>query len=152
MVYSKFFRVSVWLLTSILFLLYPLQSSFSQAREHSTRTSISPCGNPNTQLENLTGFFEYKWKATYFDLGPVQKDNWIKHYGFEDRDIALVRVFQSPAQPTLAVVAARRFQNFLDGKLLVDVFCIILAEKNAPVRSYEPEELEQILLGPGSDT
>jgi len=34
--------------------------------------TIHPCGNPNTDLNNLTGFFKYRWKATYTDLTPEE--------------------------------------------------------------------------------
>jgi len=157
MIYLQPFRLSLFLLlTSILFYLYPYGTSgLGQAREieeHEVISPISPCGNPNTDLTNLTGFFEYRWQATYVDLYDKPMERWIEHHGLENQEIVKVRIFTSPVLPKVAVVGARRFVNYLNGQILVDVHCVVLTEDGRFVRQYNPDELEKILTVPGTDT
>jgi len=113
--------------------------------------TIHPCGNPNTDLNNLTGFFKYRWKATYTDLTPEEVQKWLAYFNITDSKIVIIRVFESPHQPLLAIAPARKFQNYLDGQLLVDVNCVVQFNDGIVIQ-MKKEELEKALQGPGSDT
>ena len=63
----------------------------------------------------------------------------------------MIRVFESPHQPLLAIAPARKFQNYLDGQLLVDVNCVVQFNDGIVIQ-MKKEELEKALQGPGSDT
>lgn len=125
-------------------------AAIAQEGEHEERGVQSPCGSDKL-LEGLTGFFVYKWKAEFVDLGPGPIARWVKYHQLAADEVDVVRVFHSQFQPKVAVATARRWQNRLDGELLVSVLCIIPAPDGALVRAYDPEELESIIAEPGSD-
>ena len=125
-------------------------AAIAQDGEHEERGVRSPCGSDKL-LQGLTQFFAYKWKAKWVDLGPGPMARWVKYHELPADQVDVVRVFHSPHQPQAAVVTARRWQNHLDGKLLVSVLCIMPAPDGALVRAYDPEELESIIAEPGSD-
>ena len=110
-----------------------------------------PCG-ADQQLADITKYFTWRWAAKHHDMNPALLQRWLKFHELEDRNppIVLARLFSSVQQETIAVVAAWRFQNFLDGKLLVDVLCVAQTESGSFVRQYQPEALQKILSGPGS--
>ena len=123
-------------------------AAIAQDGEHEERGVQSPCGGDKL-LEGLTGYFKYRWKATYVDLGPGPISRWVKYHQLPADQVAVVRVFHSPFQPQVAVATARRWQNHLDGQLLVSVLCIVPTPDGALVRAYEPHELEAIIAEPG---
>ena len=127
---------------------YMPSAQANQGRE----ASVNPCGNQQ-MLNAITGFFRYKWQASHRDLTPILLDRWLTWHKLDDADppIVTVRVFSSAQQPTVAAVAARRFTNHLNGRVLVDVLCVVPTETGAFVRQYEPDALQKILSEPGSD-
>lgn len=125
-------------------------AAIAQDGEHEERGVQSPCGDDKL-LQGLTGFFQYRWKAEFVDLGPGPVSRWVKHHQLSPDQVDVVRVFHSSFQPKVAVATARRWQNHLDGELLVSVLCIMPAPDGALVRAYDPEELESIIAEPGSD-
>lgn len=131
--------------------LVPIHSSLGQANEHETRAPIHPCGEPNADLKNLTGFLKYRWTATYVDLEPVFVAQFLSHFDLLDTDISLIRVFKSQHQPKLGIVAAHRFTNYLDGKPLVDLWCVVKLYDEW-VMSISPETLGDIFADAGSET
>jgi len=125
----------------------------SPAEANSGReASANPCGNQQ-MLGSITGYFRARWSASHQDLTPILLDRWLAWHKLDDTDppIVTVRVFSSPHQPTVAAVAARRFTNHLNGRVLVDVLCVVPTERGEFVRQYEPDALQKILAEPGSD-
>ena len=120
---------------------------------HEQARAIHPCGHSGRQLSNLTRFFVHRWRATYVDLEPILLVRWLEFHDLLDADppIVLARVYSSPHQPLLAVVAAYQFENYLDGQVLVSVHCIAPVNEQHLLRQYEPEALEAILGTPGDD-
>ena len=49
---------------------------------------------------------------------------FLKRINQEDSDIVNVRVLSSPLHDSYAIISSYLFQNFLDGKLLIDVYCV----------------------------
>ena len=93
--------------------------------ERSIQESAHPCGGQGLMLEGITGYFTYKWRARYADLNPQAVRAWINHHEARELEITLVRVFTSPMQPKMVVVSARKFVNYLNGKPLVEMMCIV---------------------------
>lgn len=131
--------------------LVPIHSSLGQANEHETRASIHPCGESNADLTNLTGFLEFRWKATHADLDPVFVAQFLLHFDLLHTDISLIRVFKSQLQPKLGIVAARRFTNYLNDEILVDLWCVVKLYDEW-VMSISPETLGGIFADAGSET
>jgi len=130
---------------------FAIPPAASQENEHEQRQSSSPCGQDKL-LEGITQFFEYRWQAKFVDLGPGPTQRFLEHNSLTDAEIAVVRVFHSRHQPTVAVVTARRFTNYLDGNPIVDVLCIVPAPGGGLTWQYGPRELEAIIAVPGHDT
>lgn len=151
MMLSPRFFISGTILISLLAFLYPAHLSYGQAREHDTRIAIHPCGNPNTDLTNITEFFEKRWQATYVDLQPMHIAAFVLHYELLRTDIVKIRIFQSTHQPKLGVVLARKFENHLNGKPLVSMYCVIKVN-NQYVVGISPETLADVLKGTDEDT
>ena len=116
-------------LVILLFLVLPFNFSVAAVaqgqEEHNTQESVHPCGGQGLMLEGITGYFAYKWRARYADLNPQGVRAWINHHNAHKLEITLVRVFTSPMQPKMVVVSARKFVNYLDGKPLVEMMCIV---------------------------
>ena len=125
-------------------------AALSQENEHEQRGAQSPCGDDKL-LEGLTGYYKYRWKAKFVDLGPGPTARWVKHHSLVAGEVAVVRVFHSQLQPKVAVATARRWENHLGGELLVSVLCIIPTPDGSLVRAYDPRELEAIIAEPGHD-
>lgn len=111
--------------------LFVVSSGFAMAavaqgqEERSIQESIHPCGGQGLMLKGITGYFTYKWRAQYADLNPQGVKAWINHHNAHKLEITLVRVFTSPMQPKMVVVSARKFVNYLDGKPLVEMMCLV---------------------------
>jgi len=117
--------------------------------------SLHPCGGKGLMLEGITGYFRYKWSAQYADLDAKAVKTWVKYHKIQDLEITLVRVFQSPRQSTMAIVSARKFENYLNGKPLVQMMCVVKMNTDevtdAIALQYTPDELQKILSGTGAD-
>lgn len=139
------------ILISLLLFIYPAHNSFGQAREHETRASIHPCGNPNGDLAYLTALFQQKWDASYSDLHPMDVASFLKHYNIGSAEIVKIRIFQSKHQPKLGVVLARKFVNYLDGKPLVELYCAVTVN-NKYILGISADHLSEVLKGSDEDT
>jgi hypothetical protein len=117
--------------------------------------SLHPCGGKGLMLEGITGYFRYRWSARYADLDDKAVKTWVEYHKIQDLEVTLVRVFQSPTQPTMAVVSARKFENYLNGKPLVQMMCVVKMNTDevtdAIALEYTPNELQKILSGIGAD-
>ena len=111
---------------------------------------IHPCGGVGLELRSITQFFEHRWQARYRDLSDEAVKEWVAYHEAEEEDIILVRVFQSYMQPDMAFVSARRFVNYLNGKPLVDLMCVVKLHDRLSLE-YSVEELRSILESHGSD-
>ena len=119
--------------------------------EHIERKALHPCGEAGLDFKGLTGWFQYRWQASFRDLTDRSVDIWLRHHGLEDTDITVVRLFRSRQLPSVAVLHGRRFVNYLDGKPLVDMLCIVRV-KDVHVLEYPMKKIEEILNAGGTDT
>ena len=120
---------------------------FSQQNEHELRKGVHPCGEPRLELNSITSYFEQRWQAHWADLKADAVDTYVAYHNAAKHNITVVRIFRSHMQPQLAVISAYRKVNFLNGKPLVDMFCIIELDGTLSLE-YTPNEL-QVILGSG---
>jgi succinate dehydrogenase flavin-adding protein (antitoxin of CptAB toxin-antitoxin module) len=92
-------------------------------QEHKRGLRNTPCGEHGEQRDSLIGFYQHEYNATYKELNKKEIDIFLKRVNQEDSDIVNVRVLQSPFHDSYAIIASHLFQNFLDGNLLVEVYC-----------------------------
>ena len=62
--------------------------------------------------------------SLYIDIPKEEIDIFLKRVNQEDSDIVNVRVLQSPFHDSYAIISSYLFQNFLDGNLLVELYCV----------------------------
>ena len=94
--------------------------------------NYNPCGKNGKQRDGLTAFYQYKFNASYKDLNEEETKYFLRILGmtFNDlgsqwnSDIVNVRVFKSSTYDSYAFVSSWLFQNFLEGQLLVELYCI----------------------------
>jgi len=119
--------------------------------ERDIQKSIHPCGGPGLMLDGITGYFIHKWRARYGDLNSQAVRAWINHHNAHELEITLVRVFRSSAQPRMVVVSARKFINYLNGKPLVEMMCIVKMPTGKITDfiglEYTEPQLQEILSG-----
>lgn len=125
-------------------------SAFSQEDEHELRREIHPCGTSRLELNSITSYFEQRWQAFWADLKVNAVASYVAHHNAEEHNIILVRVFRSYMQPKLAIVSAYRQVNFLNGKPLIDMFCIVELDGTLSLE-YSPDELQTILRSGDSE-
>ena len=139
----------------LLFLVFPFNFSAAAVaqghEEHSEQQMLHPCGEPGLDFNGLTGFFQYKWRADFRDLSDRAVQIWLHYHGLQHTEITVVRLFKSPQQPTIGVLHGRRFVNYLDGKPLVDMLCIVKVQ-DSHVIQYSMDEIEKILNSGGENT
>ena len=92
--------------------------------EHNREIISGPCDKNGEQRDILTMFYQHEYKAIYKELNKEEIDIFLKRINQEDSDIVNVRVLSSPLHDSYAIISSYLFQNFLDGKLLVDVYCV----------------------------
>jgi len=102
-----------------------------------------PCGFPGRALENISGFFKYKWDARHRDLKESAVRSWVEHHDLEGEDITLVRIFASRMQQKLAIVSAKEAPPF-NGQKFPTMYCIVPVQSQL-VKTYTEEELADIL-------
>lgn len=113
----KFFLVA-------LCLLFLFTSGTSVSATH-PEPGISPCGETKDELQYLTNYWEYRWRTEHRDMTPDEVAHFLSINNLGDSAIIGVRVFRSKYQPTYAVVAYRLFENFLNGRPLVQLTCVV---------------------------
>ena len=102
-----------------------------------------PCKFAGRSLENITGFFKYKWDAKYRDLKNSAVLTWVAYHSLENENVTLVRIFASHMQQKLAVVSAAKAPAF-NGQTFPDLHCIVPIQSQL-VKTYTEDELSQIL-------
>ena len=109
------------------FLLVVLFILFSSGTVASTQTEhgFSPCGELKNELTRLTQYWKYRWAAEHQDMTPDEVAHFLEMNNLGNSEITGVRVFRSRFQPTYALVAYRLFENFLNGKPLVQLNCVV---------------------------
>ena len=108
-----------------------------------------PCGFPGRALEQISGFFKYKWDARHRDLKESAVRTWVKHHSLEEENITLVRVFASRMQQKLAIVSATEAPLF-NGQKFPTMYCIVPIHSQL-VKTYTEDELSEILGPPDKD-
>tara|TARA_R100000750_G_C2310221_1_gene82195 strand:- start:75 stop:551 length:477 start_codon:yes stop_codon:yes gene_type:complete len=106
-----------------------LGSSFLIAQEvyieeHKGEIIYNPCGKDGKQLDSLTAYFQYEFNAEYKNLNKGEINNFLKRIKQEDSDIVSVRVFKSPLHSSYAIISSYLFQNFLNGNIIVELYCV----------------------------
>lgn len=86
--------------------------------------SYNPCGVDGIQRDSLTAYFEHTFVADYKDLSEEETLYFLKQIGQENSRISNVRIFRSLRQPDYAIVSSYLFQSFLEGKVLVELYCV----------------------------
>ena len=93
-------------------------------QEHERVLRNTPCGENGEQRDSLIAFYQHEYNAIYKELNEEEIDIFLKRVNQEDSDIVNVRVLQSPFHDSYAIISSYLFQNFLDGNLLVELYCI----------------------------
>lgn len=102
-----------------------------------------PCGSPYLELENLTGYWSYRWGSDYKDFTEDEVRTFLKAKGLEESEITGIRIFSADAHEDYALTATRLFQNYLNGKPLVKLRCVV--KLNGFVAFImDPEDLEEL--------
>ena len=102
-----------------------------------------PCKFSGRSLENITGFFKYKWDAKYRDLKDSAVLTWVAYHSLENENVTLVRIFASHMQQKLAVVSAAKAPDF-NGQTFPGLHCIVPIQSQL-VKTYTEDELSEIL-------
>jgi hypothetical protein len=102
-----------------------------------------PCKFAGRSLENISGFFKYKWDAKHRDLNESAIKAWVEYHGLEEENVTLVRVFASRMQQKLAVVSATEAPLF-NGQKFPTMYCIVPIQSQL-VKTYSDEKLADIL-------
>ena len=92
--------------------------------EHNGEIIYNPCGKHGKQRDSLTVYFEHSFSAIYKDLNQEELKEFLTKIGQENSDIVNVRVFKSSLHPSYAVISSYLFQNFLNGDVLVELYCV----------------------------
>ena len=102
-----------------------------------------PCKFAGRSLENITGFFKYKWDAKYRDLRDSAVLTWVAYHSLENENVTIVRIFASHMQRKLAVVSATKAPAFI-GQTFPSLHCIVPIQSQL-VKTYTEDELSEIL-------
>ena len=102
-----------------------------------------PCKFAGRSLENITGFFKYKWDAKYRDLRDSAVLTWVAYHSLENENVTIVRIFASHMQRKLAVVSATKAPAF-NGQTFPSLHCIVPIQSQL-VKTYTEDELSEIL-------
>ena len=113
-----------------------------------------PCklfsGEDGLQRDILTLYLQHQHGATYQDLNEEERANFLKATGQQGSNISHVRVFESRAADRYAVVSSYLFENYLNDKPLVQIYCV--ERINGSLAMFlTPETLEGLISkdGPG---
>ena len=92
--------------------------------EYNGEIIYNPCGKHGKQRDSLTVYFEHSFSAIYKDLNQEELKEFLIKIGQENSDIVSVRVFKSSLHSSYAVISSYLFQNFLNGDVLVELYCV----------------------------
>lgn len=135
-------RLTAKFLLAVLFL---LMSSVAVANhEPPEMGAISPCGSADTELDHLTKYWQLRWTVEYRDMTSDEIAHLLEAKSIENSEIIGVRVFKSRHHADYALVAYRLFQNFLDGKPLVQLHCIVQLN-GAFGLTMDPPEFQELM-------
>ena len=89
---------------------------------------VDPCklfsGEDGLQRDILTLYLQHQHGATYRDLNEEELANFLKAIGQQGSNIVHARVFESRAADRYAVVSSYLFENYLNDKPLVQIYCV----------------------------
>ena len=90
----------------------------------SNQSGVNPCGLNGIQRDGLTFYFHYQYSAEYKDLSKEDVVTFLNSIEKKDTKVTNVRIFKSPREEGYAVILSYLFQNFLNGGVLVELYCI----------------------------
>ena len=114
-------------------------------KEHNEEIIYNPCGKHGKQRDGLTAYFEHSFSAIYKDLNQEELKEFLIKIGQENSDIVSVRVFKSSLHPSYAIISSYLFQNFLNGDILVELYCV--RELNNSVAIFIKEDRFEEFMG-----
>ena len=114
------------------------------AQEHRDEPTFNPCGLNGLQRDGLTSYFQYKFSATYKELLKKDVENFKTNIKPEDSKVSNIRIFKSEYNAGYAVMFSYLFQNFLEGEVLVELYCIERVN-NGPVLYITEEGLKKFI-------
>ena len=89
---------------------------------------VDPCklfsGEDGLQRDILTLYLQHQHAASYWDMGEEELANFLESIGQQDSKIVHARVFESRTQLKHAVVSSYLFENYLNDKPLVQIYCV----------------------------
>ena len=120
--------------------------------------NYNPCGKNGKQRDGLTAFYQYKFNASYKDLNEEETKHFLRIVGMtfndlqymQNSNIVNVRVFKSSTYDSYAFVSSWLFQSFLEGQLLVELYCIKELPDGATALFIEADSIELFLGKPYS--
>ena len=109
---------------------------------------VDPCklfsGEDGLQRDILTLYLQHQYEATYRDLNAEERANFLKAIWQQDSNITHIRVFESRTADKYAVVFSYLFENYLNDKPLVQIYCV--ERINGSLAMFlSPETLEGLI-------
>ncbi len=86
--------------------------------------SYNPCGAKGIQRDSLTAYIVSTFDATYKDLAEEETLYFLEQLKLKNSRISNIRIFKSSMKPDYALSFSYLFQSFLEGKVLVELYCI----------------------------
>ena len=107
-----------------------------------------PCklfsGEDGLQRDILTLYLQHQYEATYRDLNAEERANFLKAIWQQDSNITHIRVFESRTADKYAVVFSYLFENYLNDKPLVQIYCVERINDSLAM-FLSPETLEGLI-------
>ena len=115
---------------------------------------VDPCklfsGEDGLQRDILTLYLQHQYEATYRDLNAEERANFLKAIWQQDSNITHIRVFESRTADKYAVVFSYLFENYLNDKPLVQIYCV--ERINGSLAMFlSPETLEGLISKDGPE-
>ena len=116
--------------------------------------SYNPCGIKGIQRDSLTSYLVSTFDATYKNLSEEETLHFLKQLKLKESRISNIRIFKSAMKPDYALSFSYLFQSFLEGKVLVELYCIervngspILYMTEEGVKNFIGKPFSEIGLG-----
>ena len=111
------------------------------------RTMYHPCGKPHFELDNMTSWFERRWKAEWKDLSYDEVLQFLAAKNLHHSDISGVRVFKSPMQPKFALVPNRLTEKEMNNEVVFTMRCVVQLN-GFPLTVMSAEEIKEMFIKP----
>jgi len=84
----------------------------------------NPCGVQGIQTVDFTAYMQNKFNAEYQDIPIERVKLFLKKIGQEDSRVVAIRIFRANNQTSYAAVFSYLFENYLNDRPLVQVYCV----------------------------